>query len=114
MAMRASRDREARRDLAVKVRTPIAVVVLAVALGGFVISLASLSTAGIVDPEPDVIRAVHVYGSNPASSHCQGDSCTVELPDKVELDLPAIGDVDVTVSLGLTYRTSSGDTLRST
>ena len=88
------------------------VVVLIVFLAGTLIPLASRSTAGIVDPEPDVVREVYVYGSSPARSSCQSDTCLVGLPEPVDLVLPDVGVVDVTVTLGITYRTSAGDTAR--
>jgi hypothetical protein len=63
------------------------------------------------DPEPDTYRVEHVYqGAVVARVACAGDVCEASLPEAVEATFPAsMGDVDVTASLTLEYRTSPSD-----
>ena len=63
------------------------------------------------DPEPDVFRVEHVYpGAVIARVHCASDFCGIGAPPVVDATIPAsLGDVDLTASLTIEYRTTPGD-----
>ena len=94
-------------------KTALFVVAAALVLGG-----ASLPPVIALDPEPDVFRLVRVYGNHPvAAASCtkteQEVLCATSVPDEVTFSVPSgLGRVDVTASLTIEYRTTSGDGAR--
>jgi hypothetical protein len=65
--------------------------------------------ASSADGDPEIIRAVKAYGSTAASSACGGDTCVGGVPDRLSIDLPAVGTVSITVTLTISYQTTPGD-----